>query len=65
MYASRKKLMKQIVMENNIATAGDLQGYLKGLFIDALQEMLETELDVKLGVKMDIRLRTLKSNTES
>lgn len=45
----RKELLKEMIHDGNLKTAGDLQSYLKDLFKDTLQEMLETELDMDLG----------------
>lgn len=49
MKTARSELMKQIVQDSNLTTAGDIQTFLRDLFKDALQEMLEAELDVTLG----------------
>ncbi len=45
----RKELLREMITDGNLKTAGDLQSYLKDLFKDTLQEMLEAELDMELG----------------
>lgn len=40
-----KEVLREMITGGNLKTAGDLHPYLK----DALQEMLEAELDVELG----------------
>lgn len=44
-----KKQLREFIKENNIKTAADIQNALKDMFRDALQEMLEAELDDDLG----------------
>lgn len=44
-----KEVLREMITEGNLKTAGDLQSYLKNMFKDALQEMLEAELEVELG----------------
>lgn len=38
-----------MIKENQFQNVGDIYSYLKDLFKDANQEMLESELDVSLG----------------
>lgn len=45
----RKELLREMITDGNLKTTGDLQSYLKDLFKDTLQEMLEAELDMDLG----------------
>lgn len=44
-----KKQIREFIKENNIKTASDIQNVLKEMFKDAMQEMLEAELDDTLG----------------
>ena len=44
-----KEQLRAFIKENNLVTADDAQKALKELFKDALQEMLEAELDTDLG----------------
>lgn len=44
-----KEVLREMITEGNLKTAGDLQSYLKNMFKDVLQEMLEAELEVELG----------------
>lgn len=44
-----KELLRQIIADGGLKTAGDLQVYLKEIFKDTLQEMLEAELEMDLG----------------
>ena len=44
-----KEVLREMITGGNLKTAGDLHSYLKDMFKDALQEMLEAELDVELG----------------
>jgi len=45
---SREEL-KKFINENNLTTAEDVQDVLRDLFAEALQEMLEAEMDTNLG----------------
>jgi len=49
MSLSRKSFIKQLIKENDIKSAKDIQEALKELFADTIQEMLEAELDDELG----------------
>ncbi|MCT4564034.1 MAG: IS256 family transposase [Maledivibacter sp.] len=44
-----KKVLREMISGGNLKTAGDLHSYLKDLFKDTLQEMLEAELETNLG----------------
>lgn len=44
-----KEVLREMITGGNLKTAGDLHSYLKYMFKDALQEMLEAELEVELG----------------
>lgn len=44
-----KEVLREMITGGNLRTAGDLHSYLKDMFKDALQEMLEAELEVELG----------------
>ncbi|MTI65931.1 MAG: IS256 family transposase [Firmicutes bacterium] len=44
-----KEVLRKMITEGNLKTADDLHSYLKNMFKDALQEMLEAELDIELG----------------
>ncbi|WP_156456282.1 IS256 family transposase, partial [Abyssisolibacter fermentans] len=44
-----KEVLREMITQGNLKTAGDLHSYLKDMFKDALQEMLEAELEVELG----------------
>lgn len=49
MYAIPKSVIKEIIKENQFQNVGDVYSYLKDLFKDTIQEMLEAELDESLG----------------
>lgn len=49
MSLSRKNFIKQLIKENDIKSAKDIQEALKDLFAETIQEMLEAELDNELG----------------
>ncbi|ABR47789.1 transposase, mutator type [Alkaliphilus metalliredigens QYMF] len=44
-----KKVLREMITGGDLKTAGDLQSYLKELFKDTLQEMLEAEIESDLG----------------
>ena len=44
-----KEVLRGMIKDGNLPTAGDLHSYLKDIFKDTLQEMLEAELDLELG----------------
>jgi transposase-like protein len=44
-----KEVLREMISEGGLKTADDLYGYLKDMFKDALQEMLEAELEMELG----------------
>lgn len=44
-----KEVLRDMINDGNLKTAGDLHAYLKDMFKDVLQEMLEVELEAELG----------------
>ena len=46
---NNKNLIKQLIKENGLSSAQDVQNMLKNLFAETLKEMLEVELDDHLG----------------
>lgn len=44
-----KEVLRNMISDGNLTTAGDLHSYLKDMFKDVLQEMLEAELEAELG----------------
>jgi transposase-like protein len=44
-----KEQLREIIKENHLATADDVQNMLKEMFAETLQELLEAELDTELG----------------
>jgi len=44
-----KEVLREMINDGNLKTAGDLHSYLKDMFKDVLQEMLEAELEIELG----------------
>ncbi|SCL85466.1 hypothetical protein PP176A_0873 [Sporanaerobacter sp. PP17-6a] len=46
-----KEILREMIAEGNLKTARDLHSYLKDMFKDALQEMLEAELEYSKGDK--------------
>ena len=42
-----KEVLRNMITDGNLTTAGDLYSYLKDMFKDVLQEMLEAELEVE------------------
>lgn len=44
-----KTVLREMITGGNLKTADDLHSYLKYMFKDALQEMLEAELEMELG----------------
>ena len=47
--AVQKNFIKEMIKENQFQNVGEIYGYLKELFKDTIQEMLEAELDVSIG----------------
>lgn len=45
----QNNFIKEIIKENKLQNVGDVYSYLKDLFKDTIQEMLEAELDTSLG----------------
>lgn len=48
-----KEQVKSLVRGNNFQSVGDVSTYLKDIFRDMIQELLEAELEVKLGYSKD------------
>lgn len=44
-----KEVLRNMINDGNLKTAGDLHSYLKDMLKDALQKMLEAELEIELG----------------
>ena len=44
-----KEILREMIVEGDLKTVNDLHTYLKEMFKDTLQEMLEAELEVELG----------------
>ena len=44
-----KEVLRNMIVDGDLKTVNDLHTYLKEMFKDALQEMLEAELEVELG----------------
>lgn len=44
-----KEVLRQMIKENDLKSVGDIHSFLKDLFKDSIQEMLEAELEVGLG----------------
>lgn len=42
-----KEVLRNMITDGNLITAGDLYSYLKDMFKDVLQEMLEAELEAE------------------
>lgn len=49
MQALPKEVLREMIVDGDLKTVNDLHTYLKEIFKDALQEMLEAELEVELG----------------
>lgn len=49
MRTARQQLLREIISEGNLQTSEDVHNYLRDLFKDTLQEMLEVELETSLG----------------
>lgn len=45
----RRKLIQEFIKSNDLKTTGDIQGAIKDLFKDTIQEMLDAELTEHLG----------------
>jgi len=54
--AIQKNFTKEMIKENQFQNVGDIYGYLKDLFKDTIQEMLEAELDVSIGYPKNEKL---------
>lgn len=52
----QKNFIKEMIKENQFQNVGDIYSYLKDLFKDTIQEMLEAELDVSLGYPKNEKL---------
>ena len=57
----QKNIIKEIIKENKFENVGDIYSYLKDLFKDTIQEMLEAELDVSIGYPKNEKI----SNTDN
>lgn len=57
-----KDVMRKMIADGNLETAGDLHSYLKYMFKDVLQEMLEAELEVELGYSKGDKKNKLTDN---
>ncbi|QOR34247.1 IS256 family transposase [Clostridium sp. 'deep sea'] len=49
MKTARQQLLREIISEGKLQTSEDVHNYLRDLFKDTLQEMLEVELETSLG----------------
>ncbi|MGS2410809.1 transposase [Clostridioides difficile] len=45
----RKQLVKEIISDGEFIKSGDISSYLRDMFKDILQEMLEQEMALELG----------------
>lgn len=45
-----KEVLRQMIKENDLKSVGDIHSFLKDLFKDSIQEMLEAEFEIGLGV---------------
>jgi transposase-like protein len=54
--AVQKNFIREMIKENQFQNVGDIYGYLKDLFKDTIQEMLEAELDVSIGYPKNEKL---------
>jgi len=52
----QKNFIKEIIKENQFQNVGDIYSYLKELFKDTIQEMLEAELDLSIGYPKNEKL---------
>ncbi|WP_034429453.1 IS256 family transposase, partial [Caldisalinibacter kiritimatiensis] len=57
-----REVLREMIKDGNLKTAGDLHEYLKNMFKDALQEMLEAELEVELGYEKGDRTNKRTDN---
>nr|WP_252187633.1 transposase [Anaeromonas gelatinilytica] len=57
-----KEIFREMIKDGNLKTAGNLHSYLKDIFKDALQEMLEVEFDVELVYEKGDRLNKNTDN---
>ncbi len=48
-----KDQVKEIIKYNNFQSVADVSAYLRGIFKDIIQELLEAELEAKLGYAKD------------
>ena len=60
MSAIPKEVLRDMIKEENLKTSDDLHSFLKDMFKDAIQEMLEVELDMELGYDKRERERTTR-----
>ena len=54
--AVEKDFIKEMIKENQFQNVGDIYSYLKDLFKDTIQEMLEAEIDVSIGYPKNEKL---------
>jgi len=57
-----KDVLRKVITEGNLQTAGDVQSFFKDLFKDVLQEMLEAELETELGYSKGDRKSKITDN---
>lgn len=60
-----KEQVKSIVTGNNFSNVGDISSYLKDIFKDIIQEMLEAEIETKLGYSKDDRNAKTTDNSRN
>ena len=58
-----KEQVKQLVRGNNFQSVTDISAYLKDVFKDMIQELLEAEIETKLGyAKNDIESKVTENS---
>ncbi len=60
-----REVLREMISVANLKTAWDILSYLKDIFKDALQEMLEVELKAELGCSKGDRTNKKTDNRRS
>lgn len=57
MSALPKEVLREMIKDGNLKTAGDLHSFLKDMFKDVIQEMLEADMVSKITDKILPRIK--------
>ncbi len=60
-----KEVLRQMIKGNDLKSVGDIHSFLKDLFKDSIQEMLEAELEICLGYSKNEKKAKATDNTRN